>query len=430
MRKKFKLCREYLKSVRANSIALFLILSLSFTMVALLLGRYNYTYARYARLRSMDTECAYFVRPLVKNSERQEINAILGSDPAVGDFVMSSVRYTSTHDEERTDLYFVEEVYCDIFGIDTFIGGFDYSDNGIEVILPFKCIGEYRIGDTFKIVFEEAIKEVVEKDDKESWGDNIVQVIEKDDEHVILVRDLVVETRVCGFSSPNALYASMSGGATKPEADDIFGELDDFVLVKYNEKARDAFAVVEKSNNTNIGFACMITFADAATPAQKDELVEKLSDHGMISTVDDILENSKASINEDIADFIPFSVFLTAFALVTLVSIIALSVYRQASDYAVWYLVGADRRKIVSVVVSSFMVITVLAALTSSALLLVSVLPKVVEKLDFLESVLVDFKLLALELILIAITITITAVVCRLAVKDNDPRKMMDKYRD
>lgn len=414
MRKKFKLCREYLKSVRASSIALFLILSLSFTMVALLLGRYNYAYARYARLKSMDTECAYFARPLIKNSELQEINAILGFDPAVGDFVMSSVRYTSTHDEERTDLYFVEEVYCDVFGIDTFIGGFDYSDDSIEVILPFKCIGEYRIGDTFEIVFEKAIREVIEDGDEKEF----------------IERDLVVETRVCGFSSPNALYAKMSSGATKPEADDIFGELDDFVLVKYNEKASDAFAVVEKSNNTNIGFACMITFADGATQAQKDELIEKLNDHGIISTVDDILENSKASINEDIADFIPFSAFLTGFALVTLVSIIALSVYRQASDYAVWYLVGADRRKIVSVVVSSFMVITVLSALASSALLLVSILPKVVEKLDFLESVLVDFKLLALELILIAITITITAVVCRLAVKDNDPRKMMDKYRD
>lgn len=415
MRKKFKLCREYLKSVRANAITLFIVLSLSFTMVALLLGRYNYAYARYARLKSMGTECAYFVRPLIKDSERREMNELLESDPIVDDFIMPSVRYASTHDDERIDFYFVEENYYDTFGIDTFVGGFDYSDDSIEIILPFKCIGEYRIGDTFEIVFEKAIREVIEDGDEKEF----------------IVRDLVVETRVCGFSSPNALYAKMSSGATKPEADDIFDELDDCALVKYNEKAKEAFSVITgRSEYRNMGLFCMILFADGATSAQKDELVEKLSDHGMISTVDDILENSKASINEDIADFIPFSAFLTAFALVTLVSIIALSVYRQASDYAVWYLVGADRRKIVSVVVSSFMVITVLAALTSSALLLVSVLPKVVEKLDFLESVLVDFKLLVLELILIAITITITTVVCRLAVKDNDPRKMMDKYRD
>ncbi len=415
MRKKFKLCREYLKSVRANAITLFLVLSLSFTMVALLLGRYNYAYARYSRLKSMGTECAYFVRPLIKDSERREINALLESDPIVDDFVMPSVRYASTHDDERTDFYFVEENYYDTFGVDTFVGDFDYSDDSIEIILPFKYIGEYRIGDTFEIVFEKAIREVIEDGDEKEF----------------IVRDLVVETRVSGFSSPNALYAKMSSGATKPEADDIFDELDDCALVKYNEKAKEAFSVITgRSEYRSMGFFCMILFADGTTQAQKDELVEKLSDHGMISTVDDILENSKASINEDIADFIPFSVFLTAFALVTLVSIIALSVYRQASDYAVWYLVGADRRKIVSVVVSSFMVITVLAALTSSALLLVSVLPKVVEKLDFLESVLVDFKLLALELILVALTITITAVVCRLAVKDNDPRKMMDKYRD
>lgn len=415
MRKKFKLCREYLKSVRASSIALFLILSLSFTMVALLLGRYNYAYVRYARLKSMDTECAYFARPLVKDSERREMNALLESDPIVADFVMSSVRYASTHDDERTDFYFVEENYYDTFGIDTFIGGFDYSDDSIEIILPFKCIGEYRIGDTFEIVFEKAIREVIEDGDEKEF----------------IERDLVVETRVCGFSSPNALYAKMSSGATKPEADDIFDELDDCALVKYNEKAKEAFSVITgRSEYRNMGFFCMILFADGATQAQKDELIEKLNDHGIISTVDAILENSKASIDEDISDFIPFTVFLVAFALVTLVSIIALSVYRQASDYAVWYLVGADRRKIVSVVVSSFMVITVLSALASSALLLVSILPKVVEKLDFLESVLVDFKLLALELILIAITITITAVVCRLAVKDNDPRKMMDKYRD
>lgn len=411
MKKHLKLCGEYLGSVRSNSVALCCVLSIAFTMIALLLGSYNYTYSRYLKFKSAedDADGVYFMCTSIKPDDREALLNTINEHPSVDAFAASAVKYRY---DDSLDLRFIDEDYDKVFGEETLIGGFDYSSGELEIILPFSYLGRYWIGDEYKLVFEEAIKETLE-------------------DGTLVAKDLVVELTVCGFSSPSALFADMSGGGTSTTVDLMIDDLGECALIKYDQGAAQAFAVItESADGKRSTLKGAITFKSAATSEQKQELKSILTECGVVNTFDEILENSKQSLDDSVSKFIPFTVFLVIFSLITLVSIIALSVYRRASDYAVWYLVGADRKKIISVVVSSFSLLTVLSALISCALLLLSALPKVAEKLEFLESVRVDLKLLAVEIAFVLISLAVTTVVCRLAVKDNDPRKMMDRYRD
>lgn len=79
MKKHLKLCGEYLGSVRSNSVALCCVLSIAFTMIALLLGSYNYTYSRYLKFKSAedDADGVYFMCTSIKPDDRETSREII-----------------------------------------------------------------------------------------------------------------------------------------------------------------------------------------------------------------------------------------------------------------------------------------------------------------------------------------------------------------
>lgn len=406
--KRLTQCVKFFWSVRFRALVMFIACFVASFVATIYIGQFSYSFSGYSLLVNSPYKDGFLIQNSninVKQIDKytENIRSEKGVVSVAQECRTISFTETSKHIGGNALTFITKEMY-DAFPIRLSSGeGFDYESDELECIIAHSYFDSFNVGDVMSV---------------------LVSGAKKDD---------VVDITVTGKASSPQMFISMSAESNQLDSSRLAKE-DEIVFVKYNAAAEEVFGSYLNGKRASSGSAWFVELDPEMSESSRDRTISKLNGYGNMHEVSDLTERTLNAAKEKISDILPTAIFVTVFLLITIICMTVLSVYKHANIYAVWYNVGASRLRIHATVTSVFAMTIVLAIGLSTVLLKYISSFDAAELSETLHSLVYNIYLDSTSMLAIAaiavVCVGVAAVTSALALRENDPRQMADKFRE
>lgn len=397
---------KFFWSIRIRALVMFLACFASTFVAATYIGQFSYTFSGYSLLVNSPYKDGYFIQnSTVKARQIEKYTEDLRSEKGIL-LVAQECQFLSFTEISKmiggNSLTFITKEMYDAFPIRLSSGeGFDYESDELECIIAHSYFEEFNVGDVMKVQPAGA---------KESD---------------------IIDITVTGIADEPQMFISTSASGNLDSS--RLAKEDDIIYVKYNDAAREVFSNYI-ANRRSEGTSWFVALDPEAGEARLNRTISKLNGYGNVYEVSELTEKTIESARLKIESILPTALFVTIFLLITIICMTVLSVYKHAGEYAVWYNVGASRLRIHTIVTSVFATTIVLAIISSTMLLQYVASLDTLELPEFLSAlvynVYIDSTALTAVAAIAVVCVTVAAITSALSLRDNDPRRMADKFKE
>lgn len=406
--KRLTQCVKFFWSVRFRALVMFIACFVASFVATIYIGQFSYSFSGYSLLVNSPYKDGFLIQNSninVKQIDKytENIRSEKGVVSVAQECRTISFTETSKHIGGNALTFITKEMY-DAFPIRLSSGeGFDYESDELECIIAHSYFDSFNVGDVMSV---------------------LVSGAKKDD---------VVDITVTGKASSPQMFISMSAESNQLDSSRLAKE-DEIVFVKYNAAAEEVFGSYLNGKRASSGSAWFVELDPEMSESSRDRTISKLNGYGNMHEVSELTERTLNAAKEKISDILPTAIFVTVFLLITIICMTVLSVYKHANVYAVWYNVGASRLRIHATVTSVFAMTIVLAIGLSTVLLKYISSFDAAELPETLHSLVYNIYLDSTSMLAIAaiavVCVGVAAVTSALALRENDPRQIADKFRE
>lgn len=406
--KRLTQCVKFFWSIRFRALVMFIACFVASFVATIYIGQFTYSFSGYTLLVNSPYKDGFLIQNSALNVKRiDQYTEGIRSEKGVISVAQECKTISFTEMSKcigGNALTFITKEMYDAFPIRLSSGeGFDYDSDELECIIAHSYFDSFNVGDVMQVQVSGAKK-----------GE-------------------IADVKVTGKASSPQMFVSMSAESNQLDSSRLAKE-DEIVFVKYNAAAEEVFGSYLSGKRVSSGSAWFVALDPGMSESLRDRTISKLNGYGNLNEVNELTERTLESAKEKIAYILPTAIFVTVFLMITIICMTVLSVYKNANVYAVWYNVGASRLRIHATVTSVFAAIIVLAVGSSAALL------KHISSMDTLDlpkklsalvyNIYLDSRAMLAVAVIDVVCVIVASVTSLLSIRDNDPRKMADKFKE
>lgn len=157
------------------------------------------------------------------------------------------------------------------------------------------------------------------------------------------------EARIVGIIAESAFIASFNHGSSAQSASDLFKTDTDVAFVNFDSLSEKMLEAISPSPS----LCYYVRISPNATDGQRSQLLGTLSSYGNYADYDTITKNTNAEVDRKMRESLPLPIFILTATAVIAISICTLSIKRNMSEQARYFLIGCSKRRSLLIIITS-----------------------------------------------------------------------------